>query len=51
MVHTLNLSAKIKQMLNEGVYDQNEIFKRLYPTYRGHYSTLRDKIAWVKNYA
>lgn len=47
----MTLTNKIKKMLNEGIYDQNEIFRQLYPTYRGHYSTLRDKIAWVKNYA
>lgn len=46
----MTLTNKIRKLIREGVYDQNEIFKRLYPEYRGHYSTLRDRISWVKNW-
>lgn len=40
---------KIKSLLAEGVYGYNEIFDRLYPTFMGHYYTLRRLIAEVKN--
>lgn len=43
------IEDKIKQFLKNGVYDQNEIFKKIYPFYEGHYSTLRNTIAKVKN--
>lgn len=40
---------KIKQLMKAGVYNQHVIFDTLYPTYGGHYSTLRNLIAEVKN--
>jgi len=39
----------IKKLMSQGVYCPREIFDRLYPTYVGHYSKLRDTIAQVKN--
>lgn len=43
------LRNRIKTLMEKGVYDQNKIFNYLYPEYRGHYSTLRNEIAKVKN--
>ena len=43
------MEAKVKHLINTGVYDQHEIFNRLYPLYKGHYSKLRDIISKVKN--
>lgn len=40
---------RIKNLLSEGVYDPKEIFDTIYPTYMGHYYTLRKLIAEVKN--
>lgn len=44
-----NLEKEIKHYIKSGIYCQNEIFNRIYPTYFGHYSTLRNTIAKVKN--
>jgi hypothetical protein len=40
---------EIKLLMDAGIYDHNMIFKLLYPSYTGHYSSLRDQIARVKN--
>lgn len=39
----------VKEMIGAGVFNQHQIFNMLYPTYRGHYSKLRDIISEVKN--
>lgn len=44
-----NVREKVRRLIDEGVYDQNEIFRLLYPTYNGHYSVLRKVIAMEKN--
>lgn len=44
-----NIEQDIKLLLSNGIYCPREIFNRLYPTYVGHYSVLRNKIADVKN--
>ena len=46
---SFNIEKAIKDLLLEGVYCQHKIFNILYPTYTGHYYTLRTKIAKVKN--
>jgi hypothetical protein len=46
---TSTVRAEVNLLINNGIFDQNEIFNRLYPTYIGHYSKLRDLIAEVKN--
>lgn len=43
------LEREIRHLLKCGVYCQHEIFNRMYPSYMGHYSRLRDKISEVKN--
>ena len=40
---------EIKKLIELGLYDQHDIFKILYPIYKGHYSALRDLISEVKN--
>lgn len=43
------MEQEIKHLMKEGMYDQNEIFRVLYPYYVGHYSKLREEIAKIKN--
>jgi hypothetical protein len=43
------LEREIKHYLECGVYCPREIFNRIYPTFTGHYSVLRDTIAKVKD--
>lgn len=43
------MDKEIITLLKSGVYDQNAIFKQLYPKWTGHYSVLRNKIARIKN--
>ena len=45
-----NTRKEIKQMLRNGIYCQFEIFNRVYPTFNGHYSTLRNMIAEEKTH-
>lgn len=47
----LTLREKIRLLMAEGVYDQNDLFRLIYPTYKGHYSVLRAVIAEEKNNA
>lgn len=42
------LEKEIYSYLKSGVYCPHEIFNRIYPTFMGHYSTLRNAIAKVK---
>ena len=42
---------EIRSLLKQGIYHQEEIFRRLYPTFPGHYSRLRDMISEEKNNA
>jgi hypothetical protein len=44
-----SMVKQIQEYINSGVYDQNRIFKELYPKWNGHYSVLRDMIAKEKN--
>lgn len=44
-----DVRKEIVFLLKEGCMDQIEIFNRLYPSFRGHYSRLRDLISTVKN--
>jgi hypothetical protein len=44
-----NVKKQIKELIDQGVYGYHDIFNRLYPTYMGHYNTLRNAIAEVKN--
>lgn len=44
-----DVKKDVKLLLSNGIYCPREIFNRLYPTYVGHYSTLRNVIAEVKN--
>lgn len=46
-----NTQARIKSLIGQGVYHQDKLFATLYPTYKGHYSRLRDLIAKEKNNA
>ncbi len=45
------IRQKIKGLLREGVYHQDQLFLLLYPNYPGHYSRLRDIISEEKNNA
>ena len=45
----IEVHNQIKSLIRAGVNCQHEIFNALYPTFRGHYSRLRDMIAEVKN--
>lgn len=40
---------EVRKLLREGVYHQDDLFARLYPTYFGHYSVLRNIISEEKN--
>lgn len=42
---------KIRDLLQQGIYHQDELFSILYPVYEGHYSKLRDIITEEKNNA
>lgn len=42
---------EIRILMNNGIYHQDELFRRIYPTYIGHYSKLRELIAEEKHYA
>jgi len=46
-----NVAARnaIRGLLRQGVYHQDELFRRVYPEYKGHYSKLRDIIQEEKN--
>lgn len=44
----MKIEKKIYNLMKEGVYCPNTLFKTLYPTYMGHYATLRKKIAEAK---
>lgn len=46
---TNKLEKEIRHYIKCGVYCQHEIFNRIYPTFMGHYSRLRDMIARIKN--
>jgi len=41
--------TEIRAMIKSGIVNQHEIFNRLYPLFKGHYSDLRDLISKVKN--
>ena len=43
------LEREIVHYMKCGIYCPHEIFNRIYPTFTGHYSVLRDTIAKVKN--
>jgi hypothetical protein len=43
------LKACIQSLIDEGMYGYKDIFDHIYPTYMGHYYTLRQTIAEVKN--
>lgn len=43
------LEKEINHYLKCGIYCPHEIFNRMYPSFRGHYSMLRNAIAKVKN--
>lgn len=43
-----DLEKEITHYLKCGVYCPHEIFNRIYPTYMGHYSTLRNTISRIK---
>jgi hypothetical protein len=43
------MRQKVKDLIALGMFDQNTLFATLYPTWRGHYSTLRNIISEVKN--
>ena len=45
----MTLKQKIRALMNEGVYHQDELFRLIYPHYNGHYSILRKQIAEEKN--
>lgn len=45
------IRTKIRRLMREGIYHQDELFALLYPYYNGHYSRLRAIIAEEKNYA
>jgi hypothetical protein len=45
----MDTRTKIKSLMAEGMYDQEELFKTLYPYFTGHYSVLRRMIAEEKN--
>lgn len=45
------MEHQIRALLKQGIYHQDEIFNRLYPTFKGHYSRLRDMISKEKNNA
>lgn len=45
----MNTQSMIKKLMKQGVYEQEKLFKLLYPTYVGHYSKLRDMISIEKN--
>lgn len=45
------LRETIRDLLDEGLYHQEELFNYLYPKYRGHYSVLREVINEEKNHA
>jgi len=47
----MTLRQKIRELMKEGVYHQNDLFRIIYPTYNGHYSVLRRVIAEEKNNA
>jgi hypothetical protein len=40
---------RIRNLMKEGIYHQDELFAILYPEYEGHYSKLRQLISEVKN--
>lgn len=42
---------RIRELMSEGIYDANDLFEVIYPTYNGHYAKLREIIAEEKNYA
>ena len=44
-----HMKKEIVHLLKQGVYDQDEIFRVLYPVYNGHYSKLRRVIADLKH--
>lgn len=39
----------IRGLLRQGVYHQDDLFRRVYPVYDGHYSKLREIIQEEKN--
>lgn len=43
------LRKKIRELLDEGIYHQEDLFVLLYPTFPGHYSKLRQLIAEEKD--
>lgn len=45
----MTLREKIRELMKQGIYDQNELFRLLYPHYNGHYSVLRKVIALEKH--
>lgn len=45
------LRKEVRHYVKCGVHCQHELFNRIYPTFTGHYSTLRDVISEVKNNA
>jgi hypothetical protein len=44
-----DIREEVKLLLRNGIYCPKEIFNRLYPSWNGHYSKLREIIQEVKN--
>lgn len=45
----MTLEQDIKELLLSGVYDPQELFKRVYPNHRVHYSRVRSAIHEAKS--
>jgi hypothetical protein len=45
----INLIRQAKKLINAGVYDPDELFKRIYANNRVHYSKVREAIHNAKN--
>lgn len=49
MSDTKSLNKQVRELINQGIYDPNELFHRIYQTNRVHYSRVREAIDRVKN--
>lgn len=49
MNKVIDYQKEIRGLIKNGVYNQHEIFNRLYPLWNGHYSTLRNMISTIKD--
>jgi hypothetical protein len=45
-----NLVNQVRKLIDSGIYDPNELFKRVYFTNRVHYSKVREAIDRAKNF-